>query len=68
VLEAPVHVFVAAAGSLHDTVEADELADNDPHAMLTMAQTRTHRGSEMLSGVSEERAPVTDTPPPNTAP
>ena len=43
-LEAPVRVLVGAAGSLHHTVEADELADDDSHAVLTMAQTRTHRG------------------------
>jgi hypothetical protein len=32
VLKAAVRVLVAAAGRLHDTVEADEFADNDAHA------------------------------------
>jgi hypothetical protein len=45
VLEAPVRVLVGSAGGLHDAVEADELADDDSHAMLTMAQVRAHRGS-----------------------
>ena len=45
--EAPVGVLVRVAGSLHDTVEADELADGDSHGVLTMAQTGAHRGYEV---------------------
>src|SRR5829696_7560600 len=43
VLKPIVVVLVLAAGSLHDAVEAHEVADDDAHTGETMQHRRTHR-------------------------
>ena len=43
------NAILAAAGGLHHTVEADELADDDSHAGWTMPQIQSHRVHHLSS-------------------
>ena len=54
--EPAVGVLFRAAGSLHDAVEADELADHDSHAARTMPRIGTHRSAREISVTRRSRA------------